>query len=156
DLLLADDQGEWAVELEVAPQDVAADFDEVALAVEFACGGWRTEDLADVDAVWQFDFDIGDDFSAWVIDLEHGQPGQCGVEDQRRHRELGADWFDAAPFDSELVVVLRECEAAAGVDVVAVEEVAQLLPDLDHSTRVLDAVDQIVLVGELIDLEFGH
>src|SRR5262249_47969933 len=156
DLLLADDQGEWAVEFEVACEDMAADFDEVALAVKFTRTGRGTEQLANVDALGQLDLDIGDDFCAWVIDLEHGQSGQRGIEEQRRDCELRTDLFDTAPFDCELAIVLREGEAAADVDVGAIEELACGLPDLDDAACVLDAIDKFVFAGELIEFKLGH
>ena len=55
-----------------------------------------------------------------------------------------------------MAIVLHECEAAADVDVGAVEELAHLLPDLNHVARVLDAVDQLMLVGESVKFGFRH
>src|SRR5262249_3946698 len=148
--------GGGAVESEIARQGMAADLDEGAVAVEFAFGGWCAEDLADVRVLGQCDLDIGDDFGARVIDLEHGQLRQCGIEQQRWHRELRADGVGAAPLDRALAILVCEREVAADGDVGAVEQFLYSFPDSNDATGVLDAVDEVEIAGELSELEFGH
>src|SRR5262249_23949546 len=92
----------------------------------------------------------------WVIDLEYGQRRQCGVEEQGFNFELGADLFDAAPFDDALAVFLREGEAAADGDVGAGKEFSQFLPDLGGGAGGVGAGGPMVFARELGESEFGH
>src|SRR5262249_10592817 len=82
---------------------------------------------------------------------------QGGVEQQRRHRELGTDRLDAAPFDGALTVILREHEASADIDGGIVEKLARLLPDLDDAAGVVGAVDGgLVVGGAVLRFVFRH